>query len=137
MNKFIERLRYKDAEGDLYEQRVFMLRFKAIDAGPFQVSIQAGESLYSTPRRPGTVLEYTEWEIAVFVGERWIGVETLAPFLPERIIDRFETGFGSPVAAYVPTADVELLIDTLTARGEEILAHDKLRTDAAPKDAAP
>lgn len=111
------------AKDDKNQVKDFRSLLKRNDAGlynriicgnGFELSVQAGEYHYSTPRIDNAGREnYTAWEIAIFENDEWV-----VPINDKRftsIAEHFDTSGITAVAAYVPTANVQEIYEMLAA----------------------
>lgn len=92
-------------------------RFHQIDFGRFSASIQASEYNYCTPRK---LLDdptgYSKWECAIFEDDKWLNPHEDARF--ERWRPYWEDD-DAGVGGYVPTREVEMLLDKLAELAKE------------------
>jgi len=110
MSEFVSLLETKSDETHYGHRRRHM---KALEVGPYTLSVQASEFHYCTPRVTVPVEEYTEWECALWTEERWLSVEKDPEvFDGLAVAKQWEDG-ESPVGGYLPTADVQALWDRL------------------------
>lgn len=94
-------------------ERASETHFKPIDLGDMQVSIQASEFHYSSPRQtlPSSD-DYTQFEVALFLKGEW--------FHPELDVRFFQCNWANhwsgadDVAAGVPRADIEQMLTDLS-----------------------
>jgi hypothetical protein len=91
-----------------------MFHFDPIQIGPFKVSVQAGEGMYSEPQAwRATGESYTAFEVAIFEGDEWITPREDERFQGFPWASLFEAGGETSVAGYVPRAEVEQIIADL------------------------
>lgn len=88
--------------------------FAPVQIGPFEVSIQAGAGMYSSPRVTLSSSEgYTAFEVAIFDTEGWVQPRTDPRFAGRAWVHHFEEEGSCPVAGYVPREEVEQIIADL------------------------
>lgn len=97
--------------------------FEHLRIGGVWISIQASRTHYCHPRENLPPAAYTHWECALGLGGEWLSPEN-APdvFDGLRCASQWEQG-TCPVGGYIPTADVQELVDRL----EELAATKEVR----------
>lgn len=85
--------------------------FNPINVGDFQISIQGSQNHYCEPRATLPIDNYSEMEIAIFEGDKWVQPHTDERFKNfsrlSELLDRYEEG-GKAVGGYV---SVDLIQD--------------------------